>query len=477
MYMALLGCVNYRNINSDKKIAEPAEFATQHSLPRQNGRWTTVNWARQFGDPQLTSLIQEALQHNPDIQAATARIKEARAIAEDKAAALSPTVKWDGFGGIGGFSTNAQVPTLFDGSSFTQGAFLFNLNYTLDFWGKNTANYKQALATAKATQAAREEASLSIATAIATTYNQLAFYYDLSDVLKRTVSQRKTLDEIALARLRTGLDTKVQVYQSRNTLASARTQLINTQGQIRLTKQQLGTLLGKGPDRGLTIQRPQLHSTNTPRLPKNLPLNLLGRRPDIVKARWQVEATCHGIKHVKAQFYPNVNLLAGGGLLAVALNHFSLNASTEYLGPAITLPIFDAGALRAQLREQYGYYEEAVANYNTTLNNALSDVANQLTAIKFIDKQLLSEQIALDTAKHAYDLARQQYRIGLASQLVVLNAESQFLNEQQSYLQLVTNRRNLQIALIKSLGGGFDKHMLTAETCKKSEKTNNEPHR
>lgn len=250
-------------------------------------------------------------------------------------------------------------------------------------------------------------------------YNELAYYYGLRDVLRRTVRQRQDLDKITVVRLKSGLDTKVQLYQSRNTTATARTQLANTEGQLLVTKQQLGALLGAGPDRGLSISRPKLGIAQTPALPVNLPLNLLGHRPDIVGARWKVEAACQGINYTKALFYPNVNLLAGVGFLSLHLTELTTRANAEYFGPAISLPLFDGGALRAKLRNQYALYEEAVANYNNTLNNALTDVASQVTNIRSIDKQLRVQTEALYSAKQAYDLAKYQYRVGLASQLVV----------------------------------------------------------
>jgi NodT family efflux transporter outer membrane factor (OMF) lipoprotein len=264
------------------------------------------------------------------------------------------------------------------------------------------------------------------------------------------------LDKITSVRLKSGLDTKVQLFQSRNTTATARTQLANTEGQIILTKQQLAILLGAGPDRGLSIARPRLHQTKSKALPANLPFNLLGRRPDIVSARWQVEAACQGISYTKALFYPNVNLLAGFAFLSLNLSHITTRANAEYFGPALSLPLFDGGALRAQLRNQYAKYEEAVANYNDTLSKALSDVATQITNLRTINKQLTIQSEALSSAQRAYGLARYQYRVGLASQLVVLDAETRYLTEQQTRLGLSRDRRNRQVALIKALGGGFN---------------------
>ena len=452
---ALTGCVNYLGIHSHKKMANPAQFQTRKSIPKQHGQWPKLDWANQFGDPQLVTLINEAIACNPDLEAARARIKQAQALASNKAAALYPQANARGAIERVRFASSADLPFDIDNATFTQRAFLLNINQDLDLWGKNISFLREAISQEKAAEAAAQEASLSLATSVASTYNQLAYYYALRDVLKGTVAQREGLNKISMVRLRTGLDTKTQVYQSRSSTETARTQLIAAEGEIITLRQQLGVLLGGGPDRGLGITQPRLKMTRTPQLPDNLPLNLLGRRPDIVGARWKVEASRHGIKGTKARFYPDVNLVAGAAFLAFALSDITNTANVRFMGAAFSLPIFDAGALRAQLRGKYALYEEAVAEYNSTLNRALGEVATQLASIQSVDRQLGPQKEALHAAEHAYNLARVQYRTGLASQLVVLDAQLSYLNEQQAHLQLVTSRRNLQIALIKALGGGF----------------------
>jgi NodT family efflux transporter outer membrane factor (OMF) lipoprotein len=454
---SLMGCVNYIGISSKKKPATPATFQTHKSIPDQKGFWPNDNWAEQFGDPQLVLLIDEALSNNPSIQVAQARFLQAKSLADSRAAAFLPNISLQSQVARGRLSATLFPPTLGGGKWFTLGAFLSRTSYELDLWGKNLANYRQAVAQTKMSAAAAQEIRLSLSTAVASTYNQLAFYYDLRRVLKRTTLQREALNKISIIRLRNGLDTKVQLYQSQNTTATARTQLIEIEGQIILTRQQLGMLLGSGPDRGLSIKRPQLKSIKTPELPSNLPLNLLGRRPDIVNARWNVEARCQGIKNIKAKFYPDVNLAALAGYLSLGLDRLFESASAQYqFGPAINLPIFDGNNLRSQLRGQYAYYEEAVARYNDVLSKALLDVATQITTIHSIDQQLKAQKEAFDTSFQSYNLSRYQYKSGLASQLVVLDAETLFLNAQEARLHLIANRRALQIALIKALGGGFD---------------------
>lgn len=454
--MMLEGCVNYMGIQSKKKIAKPSQFSTQKSIPQQHGRWPSADWAKQFGDPQLVALIQEGIENNPSLEAARARVAQTQAIAEGKGTLLLPHIGTQDTVMKERFSKHIYYPPPFGGTWFTQPQLLMQANYELDIWGKNIASLRQAISEEKVSEASLQQAKLILVSTIASTYIQLAFYCSQEDILARMVNQRDALDKLSLIRLKTGLDPQIPMQQAKNQLATARSQLEQVRGTIQLTKQQLSALLGQGPDRGLTIKRPQLRYAKTPRLPNHLPIQLLGRRPDIVGARWQVEASMQGVKNAKAQFYPDINLMALAGVTSFQFNNLFTKASTSYqITPAISLPIFDAGALRSNLRQQYGRYEETVANYNNTVINALTDVASQITNIKALDQQMSKELIALKAAKKSYDLALTQYRTGLNTKIVALQSELNYLAEQSTRLQLMMNRYTSEIALYKALGGGF----------------------
>ncbi|HBO81793.1 MAG TPA: MarR family transcriptional regulator, partial [Cupriavidus sp.] len=187
--------------------------------------------------------------------------------------------------------------------------------------------------------------------------------------------------------------------------------------------------------------------------PDNLPADLVARRPDIVAARWRVEATTHDIKVAKAEFYPDINLSAAIGLDAFGWGRFLHAASrTVSAGPAIHLPIFDGGALRAQLKGRYADFDFAVANYNDTLIQALTDVATQLSDIRSVNAQIINAVRADEAAQRALKLAMAQYRAGLTTQLTVLNAQTTALASSQTVTTLRMQRRDRQIALDAALG-------------------------
>lgn len=455
--LALSGCVNYFGIRSDKTIAQPQQFETSQSLPGQGGQWPTLEWASQFGDPQLPKLIDEALEGSPTIAQAQARIAKASSYIDTSRSALFPKVGASYSWTRELYSANALFPPPYGGTWYSENNALASASWELDLWGKNRQRLAQAVSAQRASVADMQQARITLAASVARTYNQLAQLYTLRDIAVSEIDNRKTIGTITDGRVTAGLDTNVERQTAKGNIATSEANLSQIDGQIESVRYQLGALLGKGPDRGLQIARPVLNPSADLALPDNLPADLVSRRPDIVAARWQVEAAMHDVKEAKAEFYPDVNLAAGFGFDAFGWGRFLNVASRQaQIGPAVHLPIFDAGALRAQLRGRYADFDLDVANYNQTLIGAFQDVATQVSSIRSADKQLVDAQRALDASTSAFQLAVIRYKAGLSEQLQVLNADQNRLAAEQTVANLKAQRRDEQMALIKALGGGFE---------------------
>jgi NodT family efflux transporter outer membrane factor (OMF) lipoprotein len=452
----LSACANYAGIHSDKELAQPQDYATQQSLPADEGRWPASDWADQFGDAQLRALLDEALAGSPTLEQARARIAAASAYSETAKAGTMPRVDASYSYTRQRFSENALVPPPYAGSWQSENKGLLSASYDLDLWGKNREALKSAVSQVQASRADAEAVRLALDTSIARTYNQLARLYALHDIAQSEVDERDKIVRITAGRIANGLDTEVERKTAEADLASSRSALSALDGRIVATRYQLAALVGKGPDRGLSIARPQLGIGDEVRLPGNLPADLVSRRPDIVAARWRVDAMTHDIKEAKAEFYPDINLSASLGLDAFGFGRLLTAASrTVSAGPAIHLPIFDGGALRAQLKDRYAGFDYAVATYDQTLVTALNDVATNLSQIRSTDAQLVDANVAQDAAHSAQQLALTQYRAGLANQLTVLNAETNALAAERTVANLKMDRRDQQIALAAALGGGY----------------------
>lgn len=456
MVSTLAACANYAGIHDDKQIQAPQALETQKSVPAEDGHWPAADWAAQFGDAQLQSLIEEALKSSPTIEQARARLANAMAYTETSKAKTLPSADASYSLKREQYSGTALVPPPYGGSWQTENQGLLSASYDLDLWGKNREAYKASLSQLQASVADTQVVRLELTESVARAYNDLARLYALRDIAAQEVAERDRVDQITQHRVTTGLDTDVERQTSEGDLSSSRAELKRLDGEIVSTRYQLAALLGEGPDRGLTIARPTMGPGDIVALPDNLPADLVSRRPDIVAARWRVDSITHEVKSAKAAFYPDINLSAAIGLDAFGFGEF-LNAAsrTASVGPAVHLPIFDGGELRAQLKGRYADFDYAVATYNQTLVTALSQVATDLSDIRSTDSQLEDAENAARSSRRAYDLAVVQYKAGLTNQLNVLITDVKALHADQVVANLKMDRRDKQIALAAALGGGY----------------------
>ncbi len=200
-------------------------------------------------------------------------------------------------------------------------------------------------------------------------------------------------------------------------------------------------------------------------LPDNLTIDLLGRRPDLVAARWRVEATSKDIEVARTEFLPAVTLSAFAGVASLDPSNLLMGISRTFgIGPAISLPIFEGGKLRANLKGKYAQYDLAVANYNQALVDALRETADTVASIRSVDTQITAQREALALAERAYSLSTIRYKAGLGTQLTVLNAESNVLQQRRLATDLQARRLDLQMGLMKALGGGYQEQAEGAGT-------------
>jgi NodT family efflux transporter outer membrane factor (OMF) lipoprotein len=222
-----------------------------------------------------------------------------------------------------------------------------------------------------------------------------------------------------------------------------------------LTRNRLAALLGKGPDRGLTINRPASPALKAFGLPANVGADVLGRRPDIVAARWRAEAAAKRIKVAKAQFYPNINLLGLLGFSSLGVGNLLASGSdVGSVGSAVSLPIFDGGRRRATFKGARADYDFAVASYDETLTQALREVADVAVSSRQLEVELSNARSSLDATERAYRLAEVRYKAGAADYQSVLIVEDRLLVRRRIVSGLESRAFILDVALTRSLGGG-----------------------
>ena len=427
--------------------------------------WPSKDWWQRFGDPQLDTLMAEAIAANPSLRIAEARVKKVLAQVEGARSALSPRVDADLAMTRERYSEHYIYPPPFAGSWNTQNRAAFDFGYELDFWGKNRAAIASALGQAKAAEVDSFAARLMVSVAVGHSYAGLQRAFAQRDIAEAMEKQRQHGLDLTRQRYAAGLDSNVELKQAETALPGVRAQLAAIDEAIDLRRNELAALLGQGPDRGLGIARPRMEPMQTPALPSRLPAQLLGRRPDIVAQRLRVEAAAKDIDVAKAQFYPDINLIAFLGLESIGLSEFLKSGSgTAGVGPAISLPLFDGGRRRANLAARDADYDIAVEQYNKTLVDALRDVVDQLSSFRSVSAQHRQQRQALARAQESYDLSLLRYREGLVNYLQVLSAQEQVLAQESRAADLDARELDLAIDLVRALGGGYEGGIKAAAT-------------
>ena len=442
------------------QLATPRSLASQQSLAAPATAWPDDRWWRSYGDIQLDVLEEEALAAGPDLRAAEARMRKAAAVAEVAGVATLPSVAANGSAGAvkdtiyQGFP-KAYYPILPHGVH-SQGQLTLSFAYDLDFFGRNRATLAAATSEAQAAAIDAAAARLHLSAAVASTYaDLLRLFKDRAAAADALRVRRNTL-RLVSERFDQGLATRVERSQQATTVPIAEGDLDAIERQILVNRHEIAALIGAGPDRGLSIVPPEEPTIRTFGLPARLPLDLIGRRPDIVAARLRSEAAGHRIDSAKAGFYPDVNLMAAIGVSSFGIsNLFARNATIGSAGPAISLPIFSGGRLRGTYRGARADYEESIANYDGLLANALRDVADILAGERSLHDQLEASERALALATDAYDGLKLRYSAGLTPYLDVLTAETTLINQRRSTTDLQAQFLTLDINLVVALGGGF----------------------
>ncbi|WP_346828514.1 efflux transporter outer membrane subunit [Burkholderia sp. IO2] len=466
--LALGGCVPSGFLPS-LSLRAPADDALVHTAgPGANGAWPAPDWVKQLQDPQLDDLVAEASQHNPDLQVAQARLRIAQAQLQqfDSLTGLTGTA--------GATISRARMPKPGDIADVTAGGYrvpvqifgdpnvspssiFVGLNYQLDLWGKNRAATKSLMSLRDAAGVEAEQVRLTLAVAIVTVYCQLDQAYAVRDLLQQKLKISQRVTAVLRERTARGLDNAYDASDASIKRSRLLEQIALNDEQIKLAQLQLGVLSGRGPERGLALQRPRVGAFAGGAVPARLPADLLGRRPDIVAARLRVEAAFANADSTRAQFYPDVNLVALGGVFALTpASLFSRDSIAGSVGPAISLPIFDRGRLKAKLGADVAQADVAIGLYNKTVDDALGQVAQLITSLQTSQTLVAQQQDAVAAAQKIVQIAADRHRRGVLMQKDVDVADLTLIDERTQMIALLGKQRTLRVGLIGALGGGFD---------------------
>jgi NodT family efflux transporter outer membrane factor (OMF) lipoprotein len=462
---------------------KPAEFlktpAMEQALPHPEREmvapavhWPPERWWREFGCTELNGLMDAALKDNIGLKVAAARLHQAQAMVRVEGARLLPFLDAAAGMEVGRFSEHGFNVAL-RGEDYVS-AFInpLSLRYQFDFWGKNRAALEASLGESSAEQAEQAGTLLHLTGAIARSYihgmalrQQLELAQDMAKLRRDLISMDQT-------RLRLGLDSGDLVKQADIELEQINKREAGIRVQLDIQRNLLARLIGKGPDSTQKLFTGTLISSEKLRLPAQLPLELLGQRPDLASALHRAEAAAQRVKVAKASFLPTVDLTAFAGVNALRLSKgasslanllFSGSSFSYGVAPGLRLPLFEGGRLRGELSAQRAEYDVAVELYNETLFHAVQEVADSLSRWRETSAVVEAQGRTLSSQQENLGFTQVRFRSGLDDRRAMLSRQHAVLDQEYTLRTLEADKLLAMVDLMEALGGGYVNDLQTPE--------------
>lgn len=444
--MALGGCVSLgsRGEALPQVVAVPAQWSTAASAAPSS----LANWWQRYEDPLLTQLVTQALQANTTVRSARAALAQARALRDVQSAGMGPNV---GGSASAQRSKSGAAPA---GNSYRAG---FDASWEPDVFGGKRAGVSAAEADARASQASLGDTQVSIAAEVAVTYVQLRGLQARLAIAERNLAAQQETQQITDWRVQAGLATSLELSQARTATEQTRAQVPSLQTSVAQTEHALAVLTGQVP----TALHAQLEAAQAIPLPAedialSIPAETLRQRPDVRVAEQQVSAALARVSQADAARYPSFQISGSVGLSALALSSLTGGGSVvNALLGSVSVPLFDGGAARAQVRSQEAALEKARVNYQAVVLTALQDVEDALVALQGNRERLQRLRNASESAEQAALLATQRYSSGLVDFQTVLDTQRSLLSTQDSVAATEAELSADHVRLYKALGGGW----------------------
>jgi outer membrane protein, multidrug efflux system len=415
-----------------------------------------VGWRDFFNDPRLEALIATALVNNRDLAASVARIEVARGLYRIQGAERfpSPVVSAGGTRSHAGEAASG-IPGVGERTTDRAAVNVGVSSFELDFWGRVRDLSEAARAEYLATVQAQRAFRLSLIQGVATTYLSSLETAEQIRLADTTVKSRREGVRIAQVRLRAGLTSALDFYQSESLLSQAEAALAGlnlTQAQV---NNQLFVLVGGPVPQPLPDALPLTQQTNPTIFAVGLPSALMLARPDVLAAEERLRAAEANIGAARAAFFPSISLTGALGFASAALNSLVGNDGLTWsYGPSLAAPIFNRGRLRGNVAVARAQGQIAVADYERTIQVAFQEVSNALAGRRFLAEQVAAQERGTVAQRQIAALARTRYLEGVVSYIEVLDAERNLFAAEQTLLRLRRGEAENLVALYVALGGG-----------------------
>jgi multidrug efflux system outer membrane protein len=417
----------------------------------------TVNteWWRQFEDPVLDSLIDEALANNKNVKIAAAKIDQAAGVLIQTRSPIFPQLNYSGVAERQRFTEYAATP-LSPAVPNPQTAYqvLGSASWEIDLWGRIRRLTESAQASLLATEYAKRGVVLSLVASVASTYIQLRGLDEQLLLSQKTLAAYAETVRLFELQHQYGVVSRMNVEQARSQYETAAAAIPGIESQIAQTENALSLLLGRNPgpiERGKSILEFTL-----PDVPSGVPSQVLERRPDILQAEQQLVAANAQIGAARALYFPTITLTGGYGQASADLsNLFKGPARVWSYGGSITGPIFAGGAIYGQVMQAEAGQKEALLGYQAAVQSAFSDVENALVANQKYLAQLQAQERLVRANEEYSKLARLQYKGGYVPYSTVLQAEQQLFPSELSLAQTRAATFTSLVSIYQAMGGGW----------------------
>lgn len=436
------------------------ETPTAASYRETSNQTLTVNgrlereWWRDFGDQELDRLIEEALKENQGLEAALARVEQARALTGAARAAYLPMIAATGL--VSREQTSETTTNRFPNSLTTTYRLPLTLSWELDLFGHVRRLNEGARANFAATEELAEATRLAVAAETASTYFALTATDEETRIVASTLKLQSEMLSLVEARRDAGRASDLAVEQARLAVSTSEADLAAVANRRDTLKNGLAVLLGRAAPAFEIAQRSPL-TVPLPPIPVGLPGELLLRRPDLAAAENNLRAANAQIGVAKAAFFPAISLTGSAGYASAELGDLFQHDSRAWsIMPSIYLPLFQGGRNRANYQRSQAAYAEAVAGYRQNVLTAFREVQDALNASQHLSEQSDAIARAVASARKVRELADERYLAGGTSYLEVIDAQRTALTVERGAAALAGQRLITRVALIRALGGGWE---------------------
>jgi multidrug efflux system outer membrane protein len=433
---------------SSSSAAQPKENATaQKALP-------DIPWKEFFVDPQLRKVIAQALDNNRDLKVAALTIERYRALYQIQSSDQLPKINASAGASI------QRVPQDFSatGSAMTTHQYTVGvglLSYELDMFGRVQSLKDQALEQYLATNQAKRSVQISLVSQVAAAYLTLAADRERLKLAKETMESQQQSYKLISSRFDSGVSSSLDLNQAKTSVEAARIDAARYTAQVSQDENALNFVVGSPVPAELLPQSLSETLTALKEVPAGLSSEVLLRRPDILQAEGQLKAANANIGAARAAMFPRITLVSSAGFGSTELSGmFKSGAFAWSFAPSISLPIFDGGSNKANLKATEVNRDIMVAQYEKAIQTAFREVADAFAQQSTIDELTNAQKSFTDATAERYVLSQARFDKGVDSHLNVLDSQRSLYSAQQSLISVRLTRLSNLVTLYKVLGGG-----------------------